>query len=191
MYRYNKTNIILKASIASLLILAVILECSCERSEAPERISSGFITYTLCWDSAIPGFPIPEKIRYCIYPSEGGPMIQTDGDASGIKLALPPGTYDILVFNYDAHNVGFRGMREIEKAEAYLLSLGVDKTNVCEAMPLYTTTIYSVEVQANAESQQEIVLNPVSIQYKGALKLNENSRKIIDSIRTLQKVSVR
>ena len=87
MYRYNKTSIILKISIAVLFIIGMVLECSCERSEEPEKRGTGYITCTLRWDSVVAGSPVPEKLRYCIYPSEGGPMIQTDGNANGITLS--------------------------------------------------------------------------------------------------------
>lgn len=121
MYRYNKTSIILKITIAILFITSLVIECSCERSDEPKKESTGFITYTLRWDSVIPGFPAPEKLRYCIYPSEGGPMIQTDGDANSMMLFLPPATYKILVFNYDAKNIDFRNMSRFDEAEAYIL----------------------------------------------------------------------
>ena len=74
MYRYNKTSIILKISIAVLFIIGMVLECSCERSEEPEKRGTGYITCTLRWDSVVAVSPVPEKLRYCIYPSEGGPM---------------------------------------------------------------------------------------------------------------------
>ena len=47
MYRYNKTSIILKITIAVLFIIGMVLECSCERSEEPEKVGTGYITYTL------------------------------------------------------------------------------------------------------------------------------------------------
>ena len=42
-------------------------------------------------------------------------MIQTDGNANGITLFLPPDKYNVLVFNYDAKNIGFRNMSKFEK----------------------------------------------------------------------------
>ena len=44
MYRYNKTSIILKISIAVLFIIGMVLECSCERSEEPEKRGTGYGT---------------------------------------------------------------------------------------------------------------------------------------------------
>ena len=48
-------------------------------------------------------------------------MVQTDGDANSMMLFLPPATYKILVFNYDAKNIDFRNMSRFDEAEAYIL----------------------------------------------------------------------
>ena len=45
-------------------------------------------------------------------------MVQTDGDANSMMLFLPPATYKILVFNYDAKNIDFRNMSRFDEAEA-------------------------------------------------------------------------
>ena len=42
MYRYNKTSIILKVTIAILFITSLVIECSCERSDEPKKESTGF-----------------------------------------------------------------------------------------------------------------------------------------------------
>ena len=160
MYRYNKTSIILKISIAVLFIIGMVLECSCERSEEPEKRGTGYITCTLRWDSVVAGSPVPEKLRYCIYPSEGGPMIQTDGNANGITLFLPPDKYNVLVFNYDAKNIGFRNMSKFEEAEAYISSLEDLEACQDEVIPLYVATIRSVEVEGDTEKHKELTLSP-------------------------------
>ncbi len=98
MYRYNKTSIIVKVTIAILFITSLLIECSCERSDEPKK-STGFITYTLRWDSVIPGFPAPRNFDIVFTPlRREGPMVQTDGDANSMMLFLPPATYKILVF---------------------------------------------------------------------------------------------
>ena len=117
MYRYNKTSIILKISIAVLFIIGMVLECSCERSEEPEKRGTGYITCTLRWDSVV-AVPRYRRNFAIVSTSEGGPMIQTDGNANGITLFLPPDKYNVLVFNYDAKNIGFRNMSKFEEAEA-------------------------------------------------------------------------
>ena len=72
-------------------------------------------------------------------------MIQTDGNANGITLFLPPDKYNVLVFNYDAKNIGFRNMSKFEEAEAYISSLKDLEACQDEVIPLYVATIRSVE----------------------------------------------
>lgn len=161
MYRYSNTSIILKVSIAVLFIIGMVLECSCERSEEPKKAGTGYITYTLHWDSVIPGFSAPEKLRYCIYPSEGGPMIQTDGDANGITLFLPPDKYNVLIFNYDAKNIDFRNMSKFEEAEAYTLQTKATGTGSQGITPLYGLVIDTLEVLPNVENSAILVPTPL------------------------------
>ena len=161
MYRYNKTSIILKITIAILFITSLVIECSCERSDEPKKESTGFITYTLRWDSVIPGFPAPEKLRYCIYPSEGGPMIQTDGDANSMMLFLPPATYKILVFNYDAKNIDFRNMSRFDEAEAYILQTKATGQASQGITPLYGFVVDSLEITPGQDKSGTLVLTPL------------------------------
>ena len=191
MYRYNKTSIILKITIAILFITSLVIECSCERSDEPKKESTGFITYTLRWDSVIPGFSAPEKLRYCIYPSEGGPMIQTDGDAKGITLFLPPDKYNVLIFNYDAKNIDFRNMSRFEEAEAYLSSIGNEKARQEEAIPLYVASIRLEEIKADIKSHKVLTLSPVFLSKDSSLSLSNNKKEIASNINGLTKTSIR
>lgn len=191
MYRYSNTSIILKVTIAVLFIIGMVLECSCERSEEPEKVGTGYITYTLRWDSVIPGFSAPEKLRYCIYPSEGGPMIQTDGDAKGITLFLPPDKYNVLIFNYDAKNIDFRNMSKFKEAEAYLSSIGNEKACQEEAIPLYVASIRLEEIKANIKSHKVLTLSPVFLSKDSSLSLSNNKKEIASNINGLTKTSIR
>jgi len=191
MYRYSNTSIILKVSIAVLFIIGMVLECSCERSEEPKKAGTGYITYTLHWDSVIPGFSAPEKLRYCIYPSEGGPMIQTDGDANGITLFLPPDKYNVLIFNYDAKNIDFRNMSKFEEAEAYLSSVEDEKACQEEAIPLYVASIRLEEIKADRESHKVLTLSPVFLSKDSSLSLSNKKKEIASNINGLKKTSIR
>lgn len=181
MYKYSNTGIILKISIVVLFIIGIALECSCERSEEPKKGGTGYITYTLCWDNVIPGLSTPEKLRYCVYPSEGGPMIQTDGDANGITLFLPPDKYNMLIFNYDTRNIDFRNMSKFEEAEAYISS--IEEENPDKANPLYIISIRLVEVKADMENHKELTLSPFFLSKDSSLNLS-NNRKIARAIAT-------
>ncbi len=87
-------------------------------------------------------------------------MIQTDGNANGITLFLPPDKYNVLVFNYDAKNIGFRNMSKFEEAEAYISSLEDLEACQDEVIPLYVATIRSVEVEGDTEKHKELTLSP-------------------------------
>ena len=163
MYRYNKTSIILKISIAVLFIIG----------------------------SVVAGSPVPEKLRYCIYPSEGGPMIQTDGNANGITLFLPPDKYNVLVFNYDAKNIGFRNMSKFEEAEAYISSLEDLEACQDEVIPLYVATIRSVEVEGDTEKHKELTLSPFFLSKDSSLNLSNERKGIANNIDGLKKTSIR
>lgn len=191
MYRYNKTSIFLKISIAFLFIIGMVLECSCERSDESRKGGTGYITCTLRWDSLIPGFSAPEKLRYCIYPSEGGPMIQTDGSANGITLFLPPDKYNVLIFNYDAENIDFRNMSKFEEAEAYISLTKDEETCQEEAIPLYVASIRSMEVKADMEKHKELTLSPSFLSKDSSLNLSMNKKKVADNINGLKKTSIR
>lgn len=88
-------------------------------------------------------------------------MIQTDGDAKGITLFLPPDKYNVLIFNYDAKNIDFRNMSKFKEAEAYLSSIGNEKACQEEAIPLYVASIRLEEIKANIKSHKVLTLSPV------------------------------
>ncbi|MDD2953296.1 MAG: DUF5119 domain-containing protein [Parabacteroides sp.] len=190
MYRYNRTGIILKISIILLLTTSLTIKCSCQRSNEPKTENTGYITYTLRWDSVIPGFPVPEKLRYCVYSSEGGPMIQTDGDAKGITLFLPPDKYNVLIFNYDAKNIEFRNMSKFEEAEAYISSTANEKVCQDEAIPFYVASIRSEEIKVDMKNHKELILSPVLLSKDTSLNLSSNKKKVANSINKLKKTSI-
>lgn len=156
-----KTSLLLKISIVALLLTLLVLEYGKDRSPEPESMP-GYISYTLRWDSVVPGQPVPDKIRYCIYPSEGGPMIQTDGDARGIKLCLPPDTYKILIFNYNIKDIDFRHMERFEEAKAYLLSSDAEKTDPKGMPTLYRVVIQSLLITPGMDSTQVLTPAPLA-----------------------------
>ena len=190
MYRYNKTSIILKISIAVLFIIGMVLECSCERSEEPEKRGTGYITCTLRWDSVV-AVPRYRRNFAIVSTSEGGPMIQTDGNANGITLFLPPDKYNVLVFNYDAKNIGFRNMSKFEEAEAYISSLKDLEACQDEVIPLYVATIRSVEVEGDTEKHKELTLSPFFLSKDSSLNLSNERKGIANNINGLKKTSIR
>ena len=118
-------------------------------------------------------------------------MIQTDGNANGITLFLPPDKYNVLVFNYDAKNIGFRNMSKVEEAEAYISSLKDLEACQDEVIPLYVATIRSVEVEGDTEKHKELTLSPFFLSKDSSLNLSNERKGIANNINGLKKTSIR
>ena len=154
-----KTSLTLKIVIATLLITLLALGRGYNSSSEPAS-TPGYISYSLQWDSVIPGQPIPEKIRYCIYPSGDGAMIQTDGDGKGIKLALPPDNYKVLIYTYDVRNIDFKFMRRFNEAKDYLRSMNRPGNDPQGLLPFYKVVIESLVVTPGMDSTQVLIPSP-------------------------------
>ena len=118
-------------------------------------------------------------------------MIQTDGNANGITLFLPPDKYNVLVFNYDAKNIGFRNMSKFKEAEAYISSLEDLEACQDEVIPLYVATIRSVEVEGDTEKHKELTLSPFFLSKDSFLNLSNERKWIANNINGLKKTSIR
>ena len=118
-------------------------------------------------------------------------MIQTDGNANGITLFLPPDKYNVLVFNYDAKNIGFRNMSKFEEAEAYISSLEDLEACQDEVIPLYVATIRSVEVEGDTKKHKELTLSPFFLSKDSSLNLSNERKGIANNINGLKKTSIR
>lgn len=105
--------------ISFVISVYVIAGCNFVKTEKAEKseTSYGFATFVLQWNNLISGYTLPQTICYCFYPVGGGPMIQTEGDADSAKIALPAGTYRLLLFNSDVENIRFRNMNGFDLAE--------------------------------------------------------------------------
>ncbi len=138
--------------------LCTLIKCSCGGEEDIPSARYGFITFTTQWDHLLPGHTTPKTLRYCFYPSGKGAMIQTEGDASYLKFALPPDTYRVLIFNCDAENIQFGSMQTYESAEALFVSSNEQKVSHID--PLYVAVIPSLVITAGQAASQAI--NPES-----------------------------
>lgn len=107
-----------RITISVLFIAFCLLKCSTDKT--PEPATHMEVLFTLNWDQALAGGQAPQALRYCFYPQNGGPMIQVEGTAEGLKFMLPKDKYSVLIFNSDADNVMFRHMDSFDTAEAYL-----------------------------------------------------------------------
>lgn len=107
-------------------IITTLIKCSKEKT--PDLEQQGHVQYSFKWEKLLKGYPVPEQVRYCFYPTDGGSVIQMDDDANGMNFTLPPARYKLLVFNCDAADIAFRNTNKFETAEAYIqITIAADK----------------------------------------------------------------
>lgn len=151
-------------------LVSTMVSGSCEKGSEPGA-PDGLISYSINWEKALSACSIPKTVRYCIYPSGNGPMIQMEGDAANFKLVLPPDTYRLLIFNCDADNINFRNLNKFETAEAYIqATTKADALSQPGITPLYGLVIDSLAVKQGQSS--EIAICPTPLVQNIALNIN-------------------
>lgn len=151
-------------------LVSTLMGGSCEKGAEPGT-PDGLVSYSINWEKALSACSIPKTVRYCIYPSGNGPMIQMEGDAVNFKLVLPPDTYRLLIFNCDADNINFRNLNKFETAEAYIqATTKADALSQPSVTPLYGLVIDSLAVKQGQSS--EIAICPTPLVQNIALNIN-------------------
>lgn len=120
----------------------------------------GYATFVIQWDSMMLGCLPPKTLRYCFYPSDKGTMIQTDGNTEGLQIALPSGTYKLIVFNSDAKGMRFNYMNEFDLAEV-VMPTDKDSYNNSSVSPLYAAVVNNITIDTEANSQYTVSMSPV------------------------------
>ncbi|MDL2277763.1 DUF5119 domain-containing protein [Parabacteroides sp. OttesenSCG-928-G07] len=137
----------------------------------------GFATFTIQWDDLIPPQNLPKTIRYCFYPANNGAMIQTEGDAHSMKIALPPGSYRLIAFNSDIQNTQFHYMNKFDAAEAFLPVEYEQGEHTIK--PLYATVVNEVKIIPGQNKLINISLSPMIQNVR--FKININNPDAIQS----------
>lgn len=141
----------------SFFIMYCIIGCltltGCKKKTQAVR-QYGYISFTLEWDNLLFQNVQPKTMRFCFYPSGNGPMIQTESETGSLRIALPPDTYGLLVYNSDDHYIQLRNRNCFDKAEAFLPS-----DSVGTSAPLYGVVVKELTVLSNQDVKH--TLNPV------------------------------
>lgn len=158
----KETKLLFNTFLVASIIASSTLECSCDKASEPPYVepTQGYINYTFNWDKILPGCPLPKNLRYCFYPLHGGPMLQIESDSKGLRFALAPDTYQLLIFNCDTANIRFANMDAYSTAEARLLPTKAGRT-VPSASPLYGIAIDSLCIKADQQVEQEFIPQPL------------------------------
>lgn len=142
-----------------LFIIATLIKCSDDGK--PREGSEGMLYYSFNWDKALSGYSTPKRLYYCFYPADNGPSIQTESDADGLAFFLPPGTYNLLVYNCDAKNISFRNLNDFETAEAYIPVGKASEKEISRISPLYGIAVEKLIVKSG--ENKPVQLSPVPL----------------------------
>lgn len=140
-------------------IITTLIKCSKEKT--PDLEQQGHVQYSFKWEKRLKGYPVPEQVRYCFYPTDGGSVIQMDDDANGMNFTLPPARYKLLVFNCDAADIAFRNTNKFETAEAYIqITKAADKLQSGQ-IPLYGIAVEELEIKRGENELVEFAPEPL------------------------------
>lgn len=162
----------------AIVLLFGIVYCMIRHNQEDSKdldMHYGFATFTIQWDDAMQTQNLPKYIRYCFYPSNNGAMIQTEGDAHNMKIALPPGSYKLIVFNSDIQDTQFHYMNKFDAAEVFLPVSHEEKSHIIK--PLYATVIKEVRIVAGQNRLIDISLSPMTQNIH--FKININNPEVI------------
>lgn len=142
-----------------LFIIGTLIKCSDDGK--PGEGSEGMLYYSFNWDKALSGHSTPKRIYYCFYPVENGPSIQTESGADGLAFFLPPGTYNLLVYNCDAENISFRNLNNFETAEAYIPVGKASEKEISQISPLYGIVVKNLLVKSGENDPVQLSPAPL------------------------------
>ena len=140
-------------------IIITLIRCSTEKT--PSLDKQGDIQYSFKWDKRLKGYPAPERVRYCFYPTDGGSVIQMEDDADELSFTLPPARYKLLIFNCDAADIDFRNTNKFEIAEAYLQTTKAAESAQAGKIPLYGVVVEELEIKAGSNELIEFTPEPL------------------------------
>lgn len=144
-----------KVSLYALVIIACItwgctLFVGCRQKTTTTPTQFGYVTFSVQWDS-LPKVDAPKDIlRFCFYPADNGPMIQTDTDTGSLRIALAPGKYGLLVYNYGKNNFQLRNRTQFQQM-GVAFKEGQDGHSKTPSIPVYGVVIPEFEVKANQD----------------------------------------
>lgn len=132
-------------------ILGSMLFAGCKWNTAPASFQYGYVSFILQWDSISSKHDISNNtLRFCFYPADDGPMIQTNTDSSSLRIALAPGKYGLLVYNYGKDNFQLRNRTQFKHME---VAFKEEENGYSRAasIPVYGAVIHEFEVKPNQD----------------------------------------
>ncbi len=142
----SKQRTVIRITIACSILFCCFLFTGCKKKNHTSS-EYGYITFTFNVDSLFGKEIGKETLRFCFYPSDKGPMIQTESDSGVLKMALPPDTYSLLVYNSDQHSIQFRKRSNLEDTEAYFVEDEMNGSKINSISPLYGVVLNDLKIE--------------------------------------------
>lgn len=139
-----------------MCIISCIFLSGCNKQKKTTPAQYGYISYIVKWDSILKYDAPKETLRFCFYPADNGPMIQTDTDSGSLKMALSPGKYGLLVYNYGENHLLLKNRTSFERTEATFATNG-DGCSQIPSAPLYGVVIKEFEILPNQDVTTTII----------------------------------
>ena len=118
---------------------------------------------------------LPEGMRVIFYPkSEEGRKVDSYLSVEGGEVKVPPGRYDMVIYNYNTECVLIRGEKSYETIEAYTgpcTGLDASEKMVWAPDPLYVVSIKDMRIEKSEdvllmEFQPKLVVKHYSFEIK-------------------------
>lgn len=145
-----------------VLFCPLLLMTGCSRRELLDDYPVSGVRIVLNWEGVTE--KLPEGMQVIFYPKdERGKKKSAYWSATGGEVAVPPGHYSVVVYNYDTETVLIRGEESYETIQAYtnFCKLGIAGTEkmVWGPDPLYVINIDDLDVR-NSEETLTLELKP-------------------------------
>lgn len=155
MIKAIKRNKILAYIAFTFCIILIFIRCSNENPYGKVSIKQP-VTLSLNWNDLPPNSTPPDSICFLFYSTSSKQVYKFASYTNELQASLPPGDYQVLVFNYNVSTLQFQYMEKYETAEVAL----VHKTKAEHIMPepdlFYGTSIDNFTVDKNQGAIQEI-----------------------------------
>lgn len=141
-------------------LLAVLLLSGCvEKNLQP---GNGEVRISYDWSQLPQGNTRPDGMVAWFYPDNGtGVPFSIEGERLGQPLALPRGSYRVLLFNKDVSGMNFTDLTDFERACISLQPLGTRSDAVFPSVGwLYGGALLALRVDGSGVLEQTVVMRP-------------------------------
>lgn len=119
---------------------------------------------------------LPETMRVIFYPKDAeGRKVDSYLSAAGGEVKVPPGSYSLVVYNFNTESIQIRGEESFEEIEAFTghcTGLGVEEDMVWSPDALYVVALDDVEIKkSDVALQMELKPKAVVRSYSFDIKV--------------------